>query len=47
MARLVWEQMMAMNKNAVKNFGDLAKMVEEGEKAVKAVENSAKGKRVV
>ncbi len=43
---LMMEQVAAINKGAVKNFGALAKAnLEEGEKVVKAAENSAKGKR--
>lgn len=46
MAHLTREQVVATHKNAVRNFGDLAKAtVEETAKAVKATENRIKEKR--
>lgn len=43
MAQLTREQVTATHKNAVKNFGNLAKATaEEAEKAVKATENHAR-----
>jgi phasin family protein len=46
MARQMTEQVTAINKDAAKNFGDLAKAaLEEGQKAAKAAQNPGKGKR--
>jgi hypothetical protein len=46
MARQMTEQVTAINKDAAKNFGDLAKAaLEEGKKAAKEVQIPGKGKR--
>lgn len=46
MARQMTEQVTAINKDAAKNFGDLAKAaLEEGKKAAKAAQHPGKGKR--
>lgn len=45
MAHQMTQQLMAINKDAAKNFGDLAKAaLEEGKKAAKEVQHPGKGK---